>query len=145
MLPFPAHLLALDTRQWIRLPPHLPPPLFFCSPYSDGSKELIVVTLLVAADGSFKLPQVDSRASLKQALAMMGAVRADDLLAVEVLWTPEEEVGATSAAPASAVAAAAPADAALAAARVPVFALAAPTPAPADPHLAWLASLPATA
>lgn len=57
----------------------------------DGSKELIVVTLIVAADGSFKLPQVDSRTSLKQALAMMGAVRADDLLAVEVLWTPEEE------------------------------------------------------
>ncbi|KAL4858563.1 hypothetical protein ACK3TF_001518 [Chlorella vulgaris] len=57
----------------------------------DGNKELIVVTLIVAADGSFKLPQVDSRTTLKQALAMMGAVRADDLLAVEVLWTPEEE------------------------------------------------------
>jgi hypothetical protein len=55
------------------------------------------VTLIVAADGSFKLPQVDSRTSLKQALAMMGAVRADDLLAVEVLWTPEEEVGQAAA------------------------------------------------
>lgn len=38
------------------------------------------------------LPQVTSRGELKQALAMLGAVRADDLLAVEVLWTPEEEV-----------------------------------------------------
>lgn len=60
-------------------------------PYKEGQKELIVVTLLVAADGSFKVPTVDSRTSLKQALSMMGAVRADDLLAVEVLWTPEEE------------------------------------------------------
>lgn len=56
------------------------------------------MTLIVAADGSFKLPQVDSRTTLKQALAMMGAVRADDLLAVEVLWTPEEEVGQAAAA-----------------------------------------------
>lgn len=51
-----------------------------------------MVTIIVAADGGFKLPQVDSRGSLKQALAMLGAIRADDLLAVEVLWTPEEEV-----------------------------------------------------
>ncbi|PSC72417.1 hypothetical protein C2E20_4242 [Micractinium conductrix] len=60
-------------------------------PYKEGDQELIVVTLLVAADGGFKLPQVTSRGELKQALAMLGAVRADDLLAVEVLWTPEEE------------------------------------------------------
>jgi uncharacterized membrane protein len=40
-----------------------------------GQKELIVVTLLVAADGGFKLPSIDSRSSLKQALSMMGSVR----------------------------------------------------------------------
>lgn len=57
-----------------------------------------MVTIIVAADGGFKLPQVDSRNSLKQALAMLGAIRADDLLAVEVLWTPEEEVRAEPAA-----------------------------------------------
>ena len=109
------------------------------------------MTILVAADGSFKMPTVDSRMSLKEALSLLGAVRcaaprraalaaelrrracweqppgavlfawaeravsggggactahpctdiprcasrccrADDLLAVEVLWTPEEEV-----------------------------------------------------
>ncbi|PRW56501.1 hypothetical protein C2E21_4515 [Chlorella sorokiniana] len=59
--------------------------------YAQGDKELIVVTILVAADGSFKMPTVDSRTSLNQALSLLGAVRADDLLAVEVLWTPEEE------------------------------------------------------
>jgi uncharacterized membrane protein len=70
-------------------PPHSPPPRRAYSATAD--KELIVVTIIVAADGGFKLPQVDSRGSLKQALAMLGAIRADDLLAVEVLWTPEEE------------------------------------------------------
>lgn len=60
-------------------------------PYSEGDKELIVVTLLVAADGGFKLPQVTSRVELKEALSILGAVREDDVLAVEVLWTPEEE------------------------------------------------------
>ncbi|KAL4443492.1 hypothetical protein ABPG75_011229 [Micractinium tetrahymenae] len=60
-------------------------------PYAVGDKELIVVTLLVAADGGFKLPQVTSRQELKEALSILGVVRADDLLAVEVLWTPEEE------------------------------------------------------
>lgn len=105
-------------------------------PYAEGDKELIVVTILVAADGSFKVPTVDSRTSLKEALSMLGAVRwaprcamlrcpavgrmelansrgpghscynsvppfllcprrEDDLLAVEVLWTPEEEVRET--------------------------------------------------
>lgn len=59
--------------------------------YKDGDKELIVVTVIVAADGSFKLPQVDGRTSLRDALSILGSVRAEDLLAVEVLWTPEEE------------------------------------------------------
>ena len=94
-----------------------------------GDKELIVVTILVAADGAFRLPKVTSRVELKEALTLvsrgggaglvelrrchtraraalppthsphpptrpplqLGSVRADDLLAVEVLWTPEEE------------------------------------------------------
>ena len=56
-----------------------------------------MVTLLVAADGSFKMPQVDSRGALREALTTLGAVRRDDLLAVEVLWTPEEEVSSVGA------------------------------------------------
>lgn len=43
--------------------------------YAAGDKELIVVTILVAADGSFKMPTVDSRTSLKEALSLLGAVR----------------------------------------------------------------------
>eukprot|EP00887_Chlorella_sp_A99_P006111 scaffold22.g6111.t1 len=56
-----------------------------------GEREFIVVTLLVAAEGSLKLPRVTSRTELTAALAKLGAVREGDLLAVEVLWTPEEE------------------------------------------------------
>ena len=34
-----------------------------------------MITILVAADGSFKMPTIDSRTSLKEALSMLGAVR----------------------------------------------------------------------
>lgn len=50
-----------------------------------------MVTVLVAAEGSARLPNVTSREQLKSTLARLGALRADDVLAVEVLWTPEEE------------------------------------------------------
>jgi len=53
--------------------------------------ELIVVTILLAAEGRLKLPRVTSRAELKEALTTLGSVPAEDVLAVEVLWTPEEE------------------------------------------------------
>uniref|UniRef100_A0A061RU67 DUF1517 domain-containing protein n=1 Tax=Tetraselmis sp. GSL018 TaxID=582737 RepID=A0A061RU67_9CHLO len=57
---------------------------------SDISNELIVVTVLVAADGNLKLPQVSSLTELKDALGKLGSVPADGLLAVEVLWTPQQ-------------------------------------------------------
>jgi uncharacterized membrane protein len=53
--------------------------------------ELVVVTLLVAAAGRFRLPRGTSRTELAEALATLGSVRAADVLAVEVLWTPEAE------------------------------------------------------
>ena len=54
-----------------------------------------MVTILVAAEGAFKLPKITSRAELKSALAKLGALRAQDILAVEVSWllghpAPEE-------------------------------------------------------
>jgi uncharacterized membrane protein len=53
--------------------------------------ELIVVTILVAVEGRLKLPKVTGRNQLIEALTTLGAVPAADVLAVEVLWTPEEE------------------------------------------------------
>lgn len=53
--------------------------------------ELIVVTILVAVEGRLRLPKVTGRNTLIEALTTLGAVPAADVLAVEVLWTPEEE------------------------------------------------------
>lgn len=53
--------------------------------------ELIVVTILVAVEGRVRVPKVTDRNTLIEALTTLGAVPAADVLAVEVLWTPEEE------------------------------------------------------
>ena len=57
---------------------------------SPGDDELVVVTLLVAARGALPLPKVTSAPELRAALNRLGAVPADDVLAVEVLWTPQD-------------------------------------------------------
>lgn len=53
--------------------------------------ELIVVTILVAVDGRLKISKVTDRESLIDALTTLGGIPASSVLAVEVLWTPEEE------------------------------------------------------
>lgn len=58
---------------------------------AGGNSELIVVTLLVAVEGTLKLPKVTSREELKTALNRLGAVRSDQVMACEVLWTPQDE------------------------------------------------------
>ena len=55
------------------------------------TNEYIVVTILVAADAPLKLPAIATAADLRTALTRLGAVGADALQAVEVLWTPQEE------------------------------------------------------
>ncbi len=55
-----------------------------------GDEELIVVTVLVASKGRFKLPAVRSGAELRTALSTLGAVPSDGVLGVEVLWTPQD-------------------------------------------------------
>lgn len=51
----------------------------------------IVVTLLVATQGNLKLPVIRTSQDLRQALGQLGAVSSDNLLAVEVMWTPQSE------------------------------------------------------
>ncbi|MEO1208655.1 MAG: DUF1517 domain-containing protein [Cyanobacteria bacterium J06638_20] len=53
--------------------------------------EYIVVTLVVASQGSLQLPKIDSSEDLRKALTTLGAVSSDRLLALEVLWTPQVE------------------------------------------------------
>lgn len=55
------------------------------------SNEYIVITILVAAEGVHKLPVINSSMDLKEALQKLGAIPSSKTLAVEVLWTPQNE------------------------------------------------------
>lgn len=52
--------------------------------------EYILATLVVAAQGKLDLPVINSSDDLRRALSQIGAVSSDNLLAVEVLWTPQQ-------------------------------------------------------
>jgi uncharacterized membrane protein len=65
-------------------------------PVSDTSSltqeapgEYIVATILVASQGKITIPNIQSEQQVRQALSQMGSVSSDQLLAVEVLWTPQ--------------------------------------------------------
>lgn len=58
---------------------------------SGFNNEYIVVTVLVAAEGEIKLPAINSNADLKEALRKLGSIPKDQTLAVEVLWTPQDQ------------------------------------------------------
>ncbi|MBE9111643.1 DUF1517 domain-containing protein, partial [Nodosilinea sp. LEGE 07298] len=52
--------------------------------------EYILATVVVATQGKLDLPDIYSSADLRQALSHIGAVSGENLLAVEVLWTPQQ-------------------------------------------------------
>ncbi|PSR15877.1 hypothetical protein C8255_20815 [filamentous cyanobacterium CCP3] len=52
--------------------------------------EYILATVVVATQGKLDLPNISSSADLRQALNQIGAVSSENLLAVEVLWTPQQ-------------------------------------------------------
>eukprot|EP00884_Botryococcus_braunii_P013615 jgi/Botrbrau1/22254/Bobra.0138s0016.1 len=56
-----------------------------------GLNELIVITIVVAVQGKLKLPNVSNREELNTALGRLGAIPSDNLMAVEVMWTPEAD------------------------------------------------------
>ncbi|XP_047092137.1 uncharacterized protein LOC124703949 [Lolium rigidum] len=58
---------------------------------SGFSNEYIVITILVAAEGVHKIPTINSSSDLKTALQTLGGVPSSKILAVEVLWTPQNE------------------------------------------------------
>ncbi len=58
--------------------------------------EYIVVTLITASEGKVDLPNVNDSQELRRALSQLGAIPADNLLAVEVLWTPQAETDTLS-------------------------------------------------
>ncbi|MEB3228159.1 MAG: DUF1517 domain-containing protein [Synechocystis sp.] len=57
----------------------------------DAAGEYILVTIIAAALGKLNLPTVNDSSDLKTALQSLGGLGGDRLLAIEVLWTPQQE------------------------------------------------------
>ena len=57
----------------------------------DGQNELIVVTVIAAIDGKVQPADLHDQQSLKENLDLLGSVPTDNLLALEVLWTPQDD------------------------------------------------------
>ncbi|KAG6437509.1 hypothetical protein SASPL_102427 [Salvia splendens] len=55
------------------------------------SNEYIVITILVAAEGDHKLPSINNSKDLKEALQKLASIPSSRTMAVEVLWTPQNE------------------------------------------------------
>jgi uncharacterized membrane protein len=49
------------------------------------------VTLLAATLGKFAIPAINNTEDLRQALRQIGSIPGEQLLAIEVLWTPQAE------------------------------------------------------
>lgn len=58
---------------------------------SGFSNEYIVITILVAAEGDHKLPPINNSKDLKDALQKLASIPSSRTMAVEVLWTPQNE------------------------------------------------------
>ena len=58
---------------------------------AETSGEYIVVTLLVGTQGKLELPAINSTEDLRRSLSKLGSVSSDQLLALEVLWTPQAD------------------------------------------------------
>lgn len=57
----------------------------------DGMSEMIVVTLIAAVDGKLTPGDMQSQDDLQSNLDLLGSIPSDRLLALEVLWTPQDE------------------------------------------------------
>ena len=51
--------------------------------------EYIVATVLVATQGKLNLPKVSTPEDMRQAINKIGSISSEQLMAVEVLWTPQ--------------------------------------------------------
>ncbi|RZB81083.1 uncharacterized protein LOC114377291 [Glycine soja] len=58
---------------------------------NEFGDEYIVITILVAAKGAHKLPNINGTEDLKEALQKLRTVLSSKLLAGKVLWTPQNE------------------------------------------------------
>ena len=57
----------------------------------NANTEYILVTILLAYDGAFKLPKISNQADALEALQTLGRTQASRVNAVEVIWSPQVE------------------------------------------------------
>jgi len=55
-----------------------------------GLDTWMCVTLVMAVDGALKIPKINSVWEFKKVLTELGGLGVDDLVAFELLWTPQE-------------------------------------------------------
>ncbi len=67
-----------------------------CCETDVGLDRWLCVTLILAAEATVKLPKIRSLQDLREALSMLGGLPPDALVAVELLWTPQESGDAYS-------------------------------------------------
>jgi len=63
-------------------------------PASTGDKDLdqwMCITLVLAIERGFKFPKINTLTDLKKAIKYLAGVTEDELLAFELMWTPENE------------------------------------------------------
>ena len=58
---------------------------------TEGPSQYIVVSLLAATLGKLQMPKINNSDDLRQALRQFGGIPSEQLLAIEVLWTPQAE------------------------------------------------------
>jgi uncharacterized membrane protein len=58
---------------------------------TEAPGEYIVVTIVVGTEGKIELPTINNSDDLSQTLRMIGGLSSERLLAMEVLWTPQEQ------------------------------------------------------
>jgi uncharacterized membrane protein len=56
---------------------------------TEAPSEYIVVTLVVGTLGNLQLPTINGSDQMRQALSQIGGIGSEQLLAFEVLWTPQ--------------------------------------------------------
>jgi uncharacterized membrane protein len=54
-----------------------------------AASEYIIATLIVATQGNLTLPNITSEADVRQALSTLGSVSSQQLMALDVLWSPQ--------------------------------------------------------
>ncbi|RVW74026.1 hypothetical protein CK203_055862 [Vitis vinifera] len=77
----PCEVCSLDCNDYCEVCAHLKANWCFSSS----------ITILVAAEGVHKLPTINGSGDLKEALQKLGSIPSSRTLAVEVLWTPQNE------------------------------------------------------